>query len=72
MTQYRIISQPGCKYCRMAKELLAARGSTYTEELLLHPEQKAAFKAQGFTTVPQIWHGDRHIGGYTELAAELG
>ena len=54
MTQYRIISQPGCKYCRMAKELLASRGLPFSEDTLLTPESKAAFKAQGFTTVPQI------------------
>lgn len=70
--RFHIISQPNCPWCDKAKALLTARGLYYVEEVLLDPEQKAAFKAQGHTTVPQIYQGDRHIGGYTELDAELG
>lgn len=68
---YRIITQPGCIWCDRAKALLTFMGQEFAEEPLT-PETKPAFKAAGYTTVPQIWHGDRHIGGYTELAAELG
>ena len=70
--EYHIISQPNCIWCDRAKALLTERGLTYSEDALTTPEHKAAFKARGHTTVPQIYQGDRHIGGYTELAHELG
>lgn len=70
--RFHIISQPNCPWCDKAKALLTARGLDYSEEVLTTPEQKVAFKAQGHTTVPQVWEYLRHIGGYTQLAAELG
>ena len=30
------------------------------------------FKSQGFTTVPQIWFNDEHIGGYDDLVKFIG
>lgn len=72
MSNWTIISQPVCRFCDKAKALLSERGHPYTESVLITPEQKTAFKARGFTTVPQIWQGDRHVGGWNELAQEFG
>jgi glutaredoxin len=71
MADFHIISQPNCVWCDRAKALLTERGFSYTEDVLDTHEKKAVFKARGFTTVPQISQGTRHIGGYTELAKEL-
>lgn len=60
-----------CPYCTMAKRLLERKGATYTEidvdskpglrqELMLRTKRR---------TVPQIFIGDRHIGGFDDLHA---
>jgi glutaredoxin 3 len=54
----------------MAKELLRAKCVSYEEvdvtgKLALRAEMSA--KAGGRSTVPQIWIGDRHIGGCDDL-----
>lgn len=60
-----------CPYCVAAKRLLDAKGAAYDEipvdgdaELRQQMTQRA-----GQRTVPQIWIGDSHVGGYTDLAA---
>jgi glutaredoxin 3 len=61
-----------CPYCIRAKQLLAARGVTEIEEIRvdLHPEQRAIMmEATQRRTVPQIYIGDRHVGGCDELYA---
>jgi glutaredoxin 3 len=61
-----------CGYCRRAEALLAARGVTAIEKLRvdLDPQLLAEMvEATGRRTVPQIYIGDRHIGGYDDLAA---
>jgi len=65
---YKIYTQPSCGYCYMAKELLTKNLYQY-EEININNEPKAKeyIKSLGFSTVPQIWHKDKHIGGYTEL-----
>ncbi|MEM6485820.1 MAG: glutaredoxin 3 [Pseudomonadota bacterium] len=59
-----------CPYCVAAKRLLKAKGVEYTEigvdgdrELRQQMQEKA-----GQHTVPQIWIGERHVGGFTDLA----
>lgn len=69
---WKIISQPSCRYCVRAKELLTNLGKEFCEETLLTKDQKDAFKANGHRTVPQIWEGERYVGGWTELAGEFG
>jgi len=61
-----------CPYCRNAKALLQSRGIPFREEQISW-DDSAAWEAlrqrSGMRTVPQIFVGDRCIGGYTELAA---
>ena len=61
-----------CPYCVRAKSLLGQRGVPFTE-ILVSDEDDAEWdrleKLTGMKTMPQILHGDRVIGGYTDLAA---
>lgn len=58
-----------CGYCVRAKALLQARGIAYRE--IMVDEQPSLrdemMQKSGRRTVPQIFIGDRHLGGYTEL-----
>lgn len=59
-----------CPYCHMAERLLVRKGveieKIYVDD---HPEQRAEMvQVTGQTTVPQIFIGSRHIGGYRDLA----
>lgn len=58
-----------CGYCVRAKALLDSRGIAYDE--ILVDEQPALrdemMQKSGRRTVPQIFFGERHVGGYTEL-----
>lgn len=56
-----------CSYCVKAKELLDKVGAFYVVADISEPENRAHIKALGYKTVPQIWHGDRHIGGFDKL-----
>ena len=63
-------SKSWCPYCRMAKRLLAAKGQEWDEiDVEEQPERaREMVERSGRTTVPQIWIGSRHIGGFDELA----
>ena len=59
-----------CPYCSMAKRLLTQKGVQFKEidvggNSALREEMR--MKAGGRHTVPQIWIGDRHIGGCDDL-----
>ena len=61
-----------CGYCRRAEALLSARGVTEIEKLRidLDPQLLAEMvRTTGRRTVPQIFIGDKHVGGYDDLAA---
>jgi len=61
-----------CPYCVMAERLLRARGVTEIEKIRvdLQPELRVAMMEKtGRRTVPQIYIGTRHVGGYDDLAA---
>ncbi len=61
-----------CPYCVMAERLLRAKGVLEIEKIRvdLQPELRIAMMKQtGLRSVPQIYIGNRHIGGYDELAA---
>jgi glutaredoxin 3 len=61
-----------CPYCVRAEQLLNARGVTEVEKIRvdLQPELRAVMvEKTGQRTVPQIYIGERHVGGYDDLAA---
>jgi glutaredoxin 3 len=59
-----------CPYCHMAKELLRAKFVTFDEvDVTGNSALRAEMcsKAGGRNTVPQIWIGERHVGGCDDL-----
>lgn len=60
-----------CPYCMMAKRLLGQKGVAFQEIMVdLDPAQREAMmQRSGRRTVPQIFIGDHHVGGYDDLAA---
>jgi glutaredoxin 3 len=61
-----------CPYCMMAEKLLQKKGVVQLEKILIDvdPAQREAMMARtGRRTVPQIYIGDHHVGGYDDLAA---
>ena len=61
-----------CPYCVMAERLLQAKGVAEIEKVRvdLQPELRVAMMEKtGRRTVPQIYIGDYHVGGYDDLAA---
>jgi glutaredoxin 3 len=70
MKPVTIYTTRGCGYCHRAKALLARKGVSYSEidvtfDDVLRAEMTR--KAGGRTSVPQIWIGDRHVGGSDDL-----
>jgi glutaredoxin 3 len=61
-----------CPYCQRAEMLLKQRGVTEIEKIRidLDPAQRDyMIEKTGRRTVPQIFIGDRHVGGFDDLAA---
>ncbi len=60
-----------CPYCVRAERLLSARGVVEIEKIRvdLQPELRVAMMEKtGRRSVPQIYIGTRHVGGYDDLA----
>ena len=60
-----------CPYCIAAERLLRARGVSDIDKVRvdLDPERRQEMMVRsGRRTVPQIWIGERHIGGFDDLA----
>jgi glutaredoxin 3 len=60
-----------CPYCVRAKQLLEQRGIAFQEVLVADDDDAqwdALFRLSGMRTMPQIFLGDRVIGGYSDLA----
>lgn len=61
-----------CGYCTRAKQLLSKKGVNFVEHPVgLDPDKRAEMvqRSRGGRTVPQIFIGDWHVGGYDELYA---
>jgi glutaredoxin 3 len=61
-----------CPYCVMAEKLLQKKGVAQLEKILIDvdPAQRETMMTRtGRRTVPQIYIGDHHVGGYDDLAA---
>ena len=60
-----------CPYCIMAERLLRARGVTKIEKRRVDLDPALRQEMQALTrrrTVPQIFIGDTHVGGFDDLA----
>jgi glutaredoxin 3 len=65
-----IYTTPYCFFCRAAKDLLRSEGLSFTEIDVSRDEalrKSMTARAQGRRTVPQIFIGPTHIGGFQEL-----
>ncbi|EBA08500.1 glutaredoxin 3 [Sagittula stellata] len=72
MQNVEIYSSPLCGYCHAAKRLLTSKGVAFHEiNVLEEPARRSEMmdRAHGRHTVPQIFVGDTHVGGYDDLAA---
>ena len=61
-----------CPYCQMAERLLRSKGISAIDKVRvdLEPERRVEMMEKtGRRTVPQIYIGGTHVGGYDELAA---
>lgn len=60
-----------CPYCVAAKNFLQSKGAQWTEVRIdLDPEQREKMMAlTRRTSVPQIFIGDFHVGGYDDMIA---
>jgi glutaredoxin 3 len=72
MSNVRIYTTTYCGFCTRAKQLLERKGAAYQEIDVTGDDEarrKLVEDSGGQRTVPQIWIGERHIGGYSDLAA---
>lgn len=64
---------PVCPYCHRAKALLESKGVNDINEIDItseeHLREEMMSKAGGRKTVPQIFIGNRHVGGFDDLYA---
>jgi len=72
MAEVTIYTSPYCGFCFRAKHLLDSKGVTYNEiDVTADPDLRRAMteRAGGRRTVPQIFIGETHVGGFTDLDA---
>jgi glutaredoxin 3 len=72
MAKVLMYSTAVCPYCIQAERLLKAKGVAEIDKIRvdLLPEQRAEMMAKtGRRTVPQIYIGDTHVGGFDDLSA---
>lgn len=71
MAKVTIYSTDYCGYCRAAKRFFDSKGVPYEEiDLSGDDDARDALRTRtGRTTVPQIFVGEVHVGGYDDLRA---
>lgn len=72
MKPVEIYTSPLCGYCHAAKRLLSQKGVSFSEiDVSRDPgkRQEMMSRANGRHTVPQIFVGATHVGGFDDLAA---
>jgi len=72
MKPVEIYTSPLCGYCHAAKRLLKQKDVKFKEvDILANPNRKPEMirRANGGRTVPQIFVGDKHVGGCDDLYA---
>jgi glutaredoxin 3 len=68
-----IWTQPNCKYCTLAKQLLLSKGYSYTEKVIgdTYKKKDLLDVIPEARTVPQIILNGTYIGGYEDLVKAL-
>jgi glutaredoxin 3 len=72
MTKILMYTSAYCPYCMNAERLLNSKGVTEIEKIRvdMQPELKAEMMEKtGRRTVPQIYIGETHVGGFDDLRA---
>jgi len=72
MARVRMYTTAVCPFCQMAERLLREKGAADIDKVRidLDPEQRSEMMEKtGRRTVPQIYIGETHVGGYDDLAA---
>ena len=72
MPKIEIYSTMFCPYCARARSLLSKKGAAFENiDIIEQPDRRAEMieRANGRSTVPQIFIDGEHIGGSDELAA---
>lgn len=72
MAIVEIYTKPTCGFCFMAKRLLKSKGISFSEvNISAQPERRAEMiqRANGGSTVPQIFVDGVHVGGCDDLMA---
>lgn len=72
MSRITMYTTATCPYCLNAERLLRNKGVLEIDKVRvdLEPQRRLEMMEKtGRRTVPQIWIGDRHIGGFDELRA---
>ena len=69
MAEVVVYSAGYCAYCDRAKDLLRRKSVAFTEIMVDEdPAQRAVMEQRsGRRTVPQVFIGGRHVGGFDEL-----
>ncbi|WP_438954860.1 glutaredoxin 3 [Cognatiyoonia sp.] len=72
MATVEIYTKRTCGFCHAAKRLLMAKGVSFAEvDILDYPSERPEMiqRANGRSTVPQVFIDGTHVGGFDELAA---
>ncbi|HEY9215960.1 MAG TPA: glutaredoxin 3 [Ancylobacter sp.] len=72
MSQIEIYTTYSCPYCHAAKDLLKRKGVQFSEiNVTGDPVARSSMssRANGRTSVPQIFIGGRHVGGCDDIYA---
>jgi len=72
MAEVVVYSSGFCPYCQWAKKMLSEKNVEYSEiriDQVEGAQQEMLSKSNGSRSVPQIFIGDTHVGGYDDMAA---
>jgi glutaredoxin 3 len=71
MSRIQVFLTSWCPYCRRAVELLRSKGQEFEAiDVEAEPERRDEMtRRAGRSSVPQIFIGSTHVGGYDDLAA---
>lgn len=70
MAEIKMFTADWCGWCHRAKRLLSGHGYPTITEVNIEewdPDRKKLKALTGQETIPQIFIGDHHVGGYPEL-----